>query len=114
MEIKVGRNVKGAIDLLVPDKYINVSQEHSLISLNEGVLFISDLNSTNGTFVNGRRIASKELSIDDKVMLGGGVGMGIRESDGAMKAKFSAAIDSMKADGSLNALITKWEIGETF
>jgi len=71
MEIKVGRNVKGAIDLLVPDKYINVSQEHSLISLNEGVLFISDLNSTNGTFVNGRRIASKELSIDDKVMLGG-------------------------------------------
>lgn len=54
------------------------------------------------------------MMVGDKVMLGGGVGMGIRESDGAMKAKFSAAIDSMKADGSLNALITKWEIGETF
>ena len=54
------------------------------------------------------------MLVGDKVMLGGGVGMGIRESDGAMKAKFSAAIDSMKADGSLNALITKWEIGETF
>ena len=54
------------------------------------------------------------MMVGDKVMLGGGVGMGIRESDGAMKAKFSAAIDSMKSDGSLNALITKWEIGETF
>ena len=54
------------------------------------------------------------MFVGDKVMLGGGVGMGIRESDGALKAKFSAAIDSMKADGSLNALITKWEICETF
>ena len=54
------------------------------------------------------------MFVGDKVMLGGGVGMGIRESDGALKAKFSAAIDAMKADGSLNALITKWDIGETF
>ena len=50
----------------------------------------------------------------DNIMLGGGVGMGIRESDGELKDKFSAAIDSMKADGSLHALITKWDIGETF
>ena len=34
--------------------------------------------------------------------------MGIRESDGALKAKMNAAIDSMKADGSLNTLIKKW------
>lgn len=54
------------------------------------------------------------MILDEKVLLGGGVGMGIRESDGELKAKFDAAIDSMKADGSLNALITKWEIGETF
>jgi polar amino acid transport system substrate-binding protein len=40
--------------------------------------------------------------------------MGIRESDGDLKAKFTAAINSMKADGSLNALILKWEIGATF
>ena len=50
----------------------------------------------------------------DDIMLGGGVGMGIRESDTELKAKFSAAIDSMKADGSLNALIVKWEIGAIF
>ena len=54
------------------------------------------------------------MLVGDKIFIGGGVGMGIRESDGALKAKFNEAIDSMKADGSLNALITKWEIGETF
>ena len=52
--------------------------------------------------------------LDQHEMIGGGVGLGVRESDGALKAKFDAAIASMKADGSLNDLITKWEIGETF
>ena len=47
-------------------------------------------------------------------LIGGGVGMGLRESDGELKAKFDAAIQSMKDDGTLNALITKWEIGATF
>ena len=54
------------------------------------------------------------MLVGDNLMLGGGVAMGIRESDGDLKAKFSVAIDSMKADGTLNALITKWEIGATF
>ena len=46
--------------------------------------------------------------------VGGGVGMGIRKSDADLRDKFTAAIDSMKADGTLNALIIKHEIGETF
>ncbi len=44
----------------------------------------------------------------DRIMIGGGIGMGIRESDGELKAKFDAAIASMKADGTLNAIIAKW------
>lgn len=48
------------------------------------------------------------MFVGDKVPLGGGVGMGLRESDGELKAKFDAAISSMKEDGSLNALLTKW------
>ena len=52
--------------------------------------------------------------LEREELLGGGVGMGVRESDTELKAKFDAAIQSMKDDGSLNALITKWEIGETF
>ena len=47
-------------------------------------------------------------------MIGGGVGMGIRESDGELRAKFNTAIQSMKADGSLNALIAEWGVGEQF
>ncbi len=47
-------------------------------------------------------------------LIGGGVGMGIRESDTELKEKFNAAIQSIKDDGSLNALIIKWEIGATF
>jgi polar amino acid transport system substrate-binding protein len=49
-----------------------------------------------------------EFAAVGEVSLGGGIGMGIRESDGELKAKMNAAIDSMKADGSLNTLIKKW------
>ena len=52
--------------------------------------------------------------LDQKELIGGGVGMGLRESDGELKAKFDAAIQSMKDDGSLNKLIAEWEIGEQF
>ena len=52
--------------------------------------------------------------LDQKELIGGGVGMGLRESDGELKGKFDAAIQSMKDDGTLNALIAKWEVGEQF
>ncbi|MFN3647316.1 MAG: transporter substrate-binding domain-containing protein [Gemmobacter sp.] len=44
----------------------------------------------------------------EEVQLGGGVGMGLRQSDTELREKFDAAITTMKADGSLNALIEKW------
>ena len=40
--------------------------------------------------------------------------MAFRESDDEMRAKFDAAITSMKEDGSLNTLIEKWEVGGTW
>ncbi len=54
--------------------------------------------------------------VGEDVVIGGGVGMGVRESDTELKAKFNAAIQSMKDDGSLNALIKKWfgEDAQTF
>ena len=56
-----------------------------------------------------------ELSfVGDDVPLGGGVGMGLRETDGELKAKFNEAISAMKSDGSLNKLIEKWEVSSTF
>jgi len=48
------------------------------------------------------------MIIGDPVPLGGGIGMGVRESDGELKARFDAAIDSMKADGTLDQMIVKW------
>lgn len=54
------------------------------------------------------------MFLTQEELIGGGIGMGIRESDGELKAKFDAAIQSMKDDGSLNALIAKWEVGAGF
>lgn len=50
------------------------------------------------------------IMLDQEEMLGGGIGLGLRESDAELKATFNAAIDTMKADGSLNELLIKWEI----
>ena len=53
--------------------------------------------------------ADAELSlVEQEVMIGGGIGLGLRESDGELREKFNVAIRSMKEDGSLNALIEKW------
>lgn len=50
-----------------------------------------------------------ELSFaGEDVPLGGGIGMGFRESDNELRDKFDAAIQSMKDDGTLNPMITKW------
>jgi polar amino acid transport system substrate-binding protein len=49
----------------------------------------------------------------EPVPLGGGVGMGLRESDAELREAMDAAITSMKADGSLNALLIKWFGEET-
>ena len=54
------------------------------------------------------------MLLEQEELIGGGVGMGIRESDAELREKFDAAIASMKADGSLNALIAKWEVGAQF
>lgn len=57
----------------------------------------SVVNQSNGKFV-----------IVDTVTLGGGVGAAFRLSDTELVGKFDAAIQSMKDDGSLNAMISKW------
>ena len=49
-----------------------------------------------------------ELEIVEEIPLGGGIGMGVRESDPELKAAFDAAIISMKEDGSLNEMLKKW------
>ena len=67
------------------------------------------------SFLAGVLEADAELAfLEREELIGGGVGMGLRESDGALKTKFDAAIQSMKDDGTLNALIAKWGVGAQF
>lgn len=49
----------------------------------------------------------------EPVPLGGGIGMGLRESDTELRDAFDAAITSMKEDGTLNELLIKWFGEET-
>ncbi len=57
--------------------------------------------------------AALEL-LEQMELIGGGVGLGLRESDTELKATLDGAIKSMKDDGTLNAMIDKWDIGLTF
>ena len=52
------------------------------------------------------------MFLESNVQIGGGVGMGFRESDSELKASFDAAIDTVKRDGTLNELIAKWFDGK--
>lgn len=46
--------------------------------------------------------------IGDPMHIGGGVGMGLRQSDNELRETFDAVITEMKEDGSLNALLIRW------
>ncbi len=46
--------------------------------------------------------------IGPQVILDSGIGVGLREGDSGLKDRLNDAIDAMKEDGSLNALIEKW------
>ena len=56
------------------------------------------------------------MVVGPEVLLGSGIGIGVREDDTDLKNALNEAIDSMKADGSLNALIREWfaEDAETY
>ncbi len=63
----IGRESKN--DIVIPD--INVSRVHAEIRQDEsGAWILTDLGSTNGTFVNGRQIKSTALTDADRIIVG--------------------------------------------
>ncbi len=66
-EISIGR-MKGN-DIVLPKG--NVSKRHATIYLRDSSLFVNDHGSTNGTYVNGRRVEGEfNISEADKVYIG--------------------------------------------
>jgi len=67
MKIRIGKAEDN--DYIADDAF--VSRYHvNLVRDGKGNLFIEDLNSTNGTFVNGTRVIKKKISSTDNVKLG--------------------------------------------
>ena len=70
LPITVGK-MAGAVDLVLNDQ--SVSRLHARISRDGNRFFITDLNSTNGTFRNGRRLepnASEIIEPGDEIGIG--------------------------------------------
>ncbi len=65
-EIIIGRS-SDADMVLVEDM---VSRRHAKISTMGGEVVLEDLNSTNGTFVNGERIKRVTLRVGDRILIG--------------------------------------------
>lgn len=63
---------------------IFVSRRHCSFTLEDGELFVEDLNSANGTYINNQKISRKtKLSKGDGVGLGGVVFNGSRQDNAA-------------------------------
>ncbi|MFH1728000.1 MAG: GGDEF domain-containing protein [Pseudomonadota bacterium] len=57
------------VDIVMND--IGISRKHAQIAFTgNGQLAIFDLNSTNGTYVNGERVSEQELADGDKIQIG--------------------------------------------
>jgi serine/threonine-protein kinase len=65
----VGRS--GECDILLPSDDLTASRLHAVVSYEGDQFIITDHNSLNGTYVNGRRIACEVLRPGDVVRLGG-------------------------------------------
>lgn len=74
INITLGTRVSGPNTLVVANKY--TSGKHCRIYSDDAtnVVYIEDLNSLNGTYVNGQQVVRYMLSVDDEILLGGSNG----------------------------------------
>ena len=62
----IGR--ENSCNIVLPD--VNASRQHAQITFNQGMWLISDLGSTNGTYVNNQEITTREIKNGDVVTIG--------------------------------------------
>ena len=65
-EILLGRHRSS--DIQLPD--LSVSRYHAVLTFSDGILLLDDLNSKSGTYVNGKRIKSAVIKINDEIRIG--------------------------------------------
>src|SRR5580765_5989552 len=92
-EINVGR-VQGN-DLMLPKG--NVSKHHARLLYRDGRFIVTDLKSTNGTYVNGRKIAQATI---------------VREGDKIYIGDFVLRLDSAGANAEADPMATAGAAGE--
>jgi polar amino acid transport system substrate-binding protein len=95
----------------------NLKADNTVLNYDTADQAVADLNAGNidlmladGSYV-GEQVAGSNgaLKADGPpIPIGDGAGIGIRKSDAALKGKLNAALDEVKADGWLDALITKY------
>jgi pSer/pThr/pTyr-binding forkhead associated (FHA) protein len=64
--ITIGRNVKNDIQI----DNLSVSKQHARIVKHQGKFFIEDMKSTNGTYLNEKKIAKEKLANNDVITIG--------------------------------------------
>jgi len=59
---------RGKVDLIIPDK--EISRKHLAIEIRNEKILLRDLGSTNGTFVNNKKISIMEISAQSEFKIG--------------------------------------------
>lgn len=92
IEIRIGKALDNNYRLDDP----HVSRHHALLSKDdEGTMYIEDLGSTNGTFVNDVQIVRKKITLSDRIRLGDYALLPIQEVFNAQN-DYSSEFDKLK------------------
>lgn len=78
-EIAIGRSSE--LDMVLVEDM--VSRRHAQIVAEAGDIFLEDLGSTNGSFVNGERVTRMQLKEGDRILIGTSI-IKVVESDGSV------------------------------
>ncbi|MCC6746209.1 MAG: FHA domain-containing protein [Deltaproteobacteria bacterium] len=73
----VGRSERAAIPLLEP----TVSREHAAIQYRDSAVYLEDLGSKHGTFVNSKRVSTVKLRVGDIIVFGLSLVLRLEEAD---------------------------------
>ncbi len=89
-EIVVGRSSE--LDMVLVEDM--VSRRHAKLTVTGDQIFIQDLGSTNGTFVNGEKIKRSRLSEGDRILIGTSI-IKLVAADGAAPAEAKAKLEDV-------------------